>query len=201
MAGQSGLGLRPTPVPPPNWPSSPGGAGSPGPALGFALIFLPSRAQAGQSSSCASFLCPQTKKAIEKVYAIKAVAHSSQTFAPSWSRSSSCLQWAPVTQPPSPAQQLVLEFSRFIQDGIHGDGKMGSPTCRGVGTHTHTQDSLHPHEEGDGETLFLKNINVFILSSRPWDTQLASPWATGEGRGSQSTGGSEAGHRAPCCAW
>lgn len=39
-----------TPVPPFNWPISPGGAGSPGPTLAFALQFLPDPRECRQSS-------------------------------------------------------------------------------------------------------------------------------------------------------
>lgn len=43
LASQSpGFALS-TPVPPPNWPISPEGAGFPGPTLAFALKFLPAR--------------------------------------------------------------------------------------------------------------------------------------------------------------
>ena len=62
-----------TPVPPPSWPISPGGAGSPGPALRFALMFLYPRV--GKFVSCLLCVPPAPIfKAIEKVYAIKAVA-------------------------------------------------------------------------------------------------------------------------------
>ena len=61
-----------TPVPPPSWPISPGGAGSPGPALRFALMFLYPRV--GKFVSCLLCVPPAPIfKAIEKVYAIKAV--------------------------------------------------------------------------------------------------------------------------------
>lgn len=81
MASQGpGLALS-TPVPPLNWPISPGGAGSPGPTLGFALMFLPPPPPAGGGGET-NFSCLRSLvrplipifKAIEKVYAIKAVA-------------------------------------------------------------------------------------------------------------------------------
>lgn len=106
-AGRPGPGLALSPpVPPWNWP---GGAGSPGPTLTFALRFRPVRAGGRFISRFLSPVRLQTPifKAIEKVYAIKAVATflRPSPLPPSgspWEGSESALAAAPASHGPEP---------------------------------------------------------------------------------------------------
>ena len=145
-------------------------------------------------------------KAIEKVYAIKAVAsflsgpHPLPPSGSLWEGSDSghsCLLWTeaqtcpwtaasvtrwPLTRArelPPPPRQLALGFSRFIQDRVNGGGGRMGDTLR----------TLPAPVRERGGSLFLKNINVFICIITSLGHPAGRPVGhrAGKGRGCQGT--------------